>query len=374
MIISTFRSAVAGFALALAAASASSAATAPALPPPVPGTHHVAIKDVCAWPMLVTLRDGTIVAIIHNQPSHGQQEGEVEAWATTDGVKWTKRGNPAPNDPKTVRMNVGAGLARNGDLLVIASGWTDVKHPDRPKQAVFRDSTLEPWVCRSTDGGRTWTQQKRFVPARPGWLDYIPFGPILVGEDGALHVSCYSGEIVDPKVGIRAKGYVTFHFRSDDDGVTWRENSTISPKHSETALLHLGGKRWLAAARHTTTDLFRSDDDGATWQGPQSVTEAKQIPAHLVRLRDGRLLLSYGSRQPNQLGIFAKTSRDEGKTWSEPLFVAPMLDWDGGYPSSAQRADGKIITAYYAKRSAAYDNYHMGVAVWDAPAPSSAKP
>lgn len=365
------RRALAGFALVaplLGAPAPAPAATT------VAAEHRVAIKDVCAWPMLAPLRDGTIVAIIHNQPSHGQREGEIEAWATKDGVAWTKRGRPAPPDPQTVRMNVGVGLAQNGDLLVICSGWSDVKHPDRPKQPVFRDSTLEAWVCRSKDGGYTWTQQKRFVPARPGWLDYIPFGPILVGADGALHVSGYSGEFIDPKVNTRTKGYATWHFRSDDDGVTWRETSSISPKHSETALFHLGGKRWLAAARHTTTDLFRSDDDGASWQGPQAVTEPRQIPAHLARLRDGRLLLTYGSRLPDKFGIFAKTSADDGRTWSAPLFVAPMLDWDGGYPASAQRADGMVVTAYYAKRSAAYANYHMGVAIWAAPAASSAQP
>ncbi len=350
-----------------------SAVASPAPVAPL-GSVHVAVKDVCAWPMVATLRDGTVVAIIHNQPSHGQREGEIEAWATRDGVAWTKRGRPAPADPHTVRMNVAVGLAANGDLLVICSGWTDAKHPDRPKQGAFRDSTLESWVCRSSDGGYTWTQQRSFVPARPGWLDYIPFGPILVGSDGALHVSCYSGEFVDGTVSTKTKGYRAWHFRSDDDGRTWRETSVIGAKHSETALFHLGDRRWLAAARHTATDLFRSDDDGATWQGPETVTAARQIPAHLLRLRDGRLLLSYGSRIADHLGIFAKVSRDDGRTWSEPHFVAPMLDWDGGYPASAQRADGKIITAFYAKRSAAYPSYHMGVALWDAPAASSAQP
>ena len=40
------------------------AATAPA-PTPISAERQVAIKNVCAWPMLVTLRDGTIVAIYH---------------------------------------------------------------------------------------------------------------------------------------------------------------------------------------------------------------------------------------------------------------------------------------------------------------------
>jgi hypothetical protein len=33
-----------------------------------------------------------------------------------------------------------------------------------------------------------------------------------------------------------------------------------------------------------------------------------------------------------------------------------------------QRADGKIVTAYYAKRVLNHERYHMGVAIWEAPA------
>src|SRR5688572_23299165 len=216
-------------------------------PPPalIDAEHKVVAQNACAWPMLVTLRDGTIVAIIHNQPSHGQQEGQIEAWATKDGLNWQRRGFPAPNDPGTVRMNVAVGLAGNGDLLVICSGWSDIKPPDREKRPVFRESTLEAWVCRSSDGGFTWTQQKRFVPpALSGWADFIPFGPILAGEDGALHTSCYSGELASEKTSVKLKQYEAFHFRSDDDGKTWKPTSVIAPKHTEVALFHAGGKRW----------------------------------------------------------------------------------------------------------------------------------
>ena len=68
--------------------------------------------------------------------------GAAECWNSPDGEFWTKRGIPAPNEPHTNRMNVAAGLAKNGDLLVLCSGWTDVKQPQRPKQAVFRDDIL----------------------------------------------------------------------------------------------------------------------------------------------------------------------------------------------------------------------------------------
>jgi hypothetical protein len=63
-------------------------------------------------------------------------------------------------------------------------------------------------------------------------------------------------------------------------------------------------------------------------------------------------------------------SADGGETWSEPV---RLIDWnglDGGYPSSVQRADGQIVTAYYASAlpGEAPDSakgYHMEVIVWD---------
>ena len=44
------------------------------------------------------------------------------------------------------------------------------------------------------------------------------------------------------------------------------------------------------------------------------------------------------------------------------------LESDCGYPSSIERDDGQIVTAYYAKRVLNHDRYHMGVAIWAPPA------
>ena len=100
--------------------------------------RFVAIDNVCAWPNLTLLPDGSINTTIFGQPSHGQMAGAAECWNSKDGQFWTKVGIPAPNDPHTNRMNVAAGLAKNGDLLVLCSGWTDVKQPQRPLRQARR--------------------------------------------------------------------------------------------------------------------------------------------------------------------------------------------------------------------------------------------
>jgi BNR repeat-like domain len=331
--------------------------------------RFVGIDNVCAWPNLTLLPDGSINTTIFSQPSHGQVAGAVECWNSKDGEFWVKRGVPAPNDPHTNRMNVAAGLAKNGDLLVLCSGWTDVKQPQRPKQADFRDDILAPWVSRSADGGKSWTQRKEFPAPESGWSHYIPFGDIKVGADGALHVSCYHGKFADPAQSTKTNAWRSWHFRSDDDGRTWKPTGVIHPKGNETTILHLGGQRWMAAARFTQMDILFSEDDGATWGEPRSVTAKNEINGHLIRLADGRILLSYGNRvkTPPQYGVLAKFTSDEGQTWSEAIRIAHTKSSDCGYPSTVQRADGRLVTAWYSKSSENHERYHMGVAIWEAP-------
>jgi len=51
--------------------------------------RYIAIDNVCAWPNLTQMPDGTIIATIFNQPTHGGWEGDVECWASEDdGRTW----------------------------------------------------------------------------------------------------------------------------------------------------------------------------------------------------------------------------------------------------------------------------------------------
>jgi len=323
-----------------------------------PAKPIVAVDNVCAWPNLTLLGDGTIIATIFNRPSHGSMAGDVDCYASEDGGRtWQKRGTPAPHEPDTNRMNVAAGLTANGDLIVLASGWSN-RYPPGKEGPPFRESILAPWVCRSSDGARTWSVDKQAFPAKgPRGGDCIPFGDVLAGKDGMLRAAIY--EVVnrrDDRVWI---------YRSPDDGKTWEQPAALDPNayRNETALVHLGGGKWLAAARVSELQLYASDDDAKTWQPRGALTEASQHPGHFFRLRDGGILLSYGNRTANR-GVDVRVSRDEGKTWSEPWRV---VDWqgDGGYPSSVQLPGGEIVTAYYAAKIEGHPAYHMGAVLWD---------
>jgi hypothetical protein len=95
----------------------SPSSAAEAAPPPM--QRFVAIDNVCGWPNLTLMPDGSITITIFGQPSHGQVAGAAECWNSKGGQIWERHGIPAPNDPNTNRMNVATGLAKNGDLLVL---------------------------------------------------------------------------------------------------------------------------------------------------------------------------------------------------------------------------------------------------------------
>ena len=213
---------------------------------------RVAIQGVCAWPNLQRLDDGTLLVFIYNQPSHGKFEGDIDCWASEDdGRTWRFRGRAVPHGkPRTNRMNCAVGVARNGDLIVLSSGYTNlVPNPmvpfgeqiERKEGSEFRPTV----ICRSKDGGRSWDMAENF-PAPPEservWGDhFIPFGNIVTGADGSLRAFAY---LAHPKTSRR--GYM---LSSEDDGRTWGDPVVINPRGSETSLLHLGDGRWLASTR-----------------------------------------------------------------------------------------------------------------------------
>lgn len=323
--------------------------------------RYIAIDNICAWPNLTRLPDDSLAATIYNRPIHGRWYGDVEVWVSTDdGRTWGQRGAAAPGEPPGNRMNVSAGRAGNGDLLVISSGWTPVDEPytDNPEYTFAERTCLAPRVCRSADGGRTWERADTVSYPDDSQRWYIPFGDIVEGPDGLASpfYSCPTDRSTN----------TAWMMRSSDDGRTWGDASIIAADDfNETDILHLGQGRWLAACR-TVVDshvqLFASDDDGRTWIDRGPVTLPRQHPPHLTSLADGRILLSYGIRNEGLYGVGARFSDDDGVSWSAPrLLVSFEGATDGGYPSSTQRDDGTIVTAYYANRVAQHDRYHMGV-------------
>jgi Neuraminidase (sialidase) len=104
-----------------------------------------------------------------------------------------------------------------------------------------------------------------------------------------------------------------------------------------------------------------SKDQGKTWSKPVK-TKLKGYPQHLLQLKDGRILATYGYRyQP--FGIRASISKDGGKTWdldNEIVIRSGGINCDLGYPVSIEMEDGKILSVYYYNDKARNDCFIEG--------------
>jgi Neuraminidase (sialidase) len=146
---------------------------------------------------------------------------------------------------------------------------------------------------------------------------------------------------------------------STDDGQTWKFLADISPRpedkiadyHELHAVEAADGRIVVQIRNHNSqnereTLQCHSTDGGKTWSVPRSIG-VWGLPSHLLRLQDGRLLMSYGYRRP-PFGNQARVSDDHGQTWSEPLTISDDgAGGDLGYPSTVQLDDGTLLTVWY---------------------------
>jgi hypothetical protein len=220
---------------------------------------------------------------------------------------------------------------------------------------------VDAYVTRSKDSGYTWEVPVRvdiapFTFGMPWGQAELPSGTVLMAVLTAYTHHPAWGNIFRPP---EERGFHGYVFRSKDGGKTWGDRSLVG-KHedNETHLLTLPSGKLLAAIRSGRAGSFtggvhvsESFDEGRTWHDLGEVTEPYvHSPGQLLRLRDGRILLTYGDRRAPFYGVQAMLSRDEGKTWErENRF---QLVWDApntdcGYPTSIELPDNRIFTVYY---------------------------
>jgi hypothetical protein len=67
----------------------------------------------------------------------------------------------------------------------------------------------------------------------------------------------------------------------------------------------------------------------------------------LLKLRDGRILMSYGHRRA-PFGNQVRLSTDQCRTWSEPIILSgDGAGGDLGYPSTVELEGGTLLTVWY---------------------------
>lgn len=171
-----------------------------------------------------------------------------------------------------------------------------------------------------------------------------------------------------------------FVARTKDGGTTWQFVSWICAEPLGYAIMpstvRIGPTELLTIIRcqkhrKCWLDSYRSFDLGETWDFEQTVvadTGRWGNPGHLIRLNDGRLCLTWGQRSES-FGIRARFSDDAGRTWQPEIILRDDGgSWDIGYPRTAQRADGKLVTVYYYCDKPDGERY-IAATIWSPPAP-----
>jgi Neuraminidase (sialidase) len=325
----------------------------------------------CGWPTLARRASGQLLVVC----SGGRQQhvcpfGRVELMRSDDdGQNWTW--------PRTLMDSAiddrDAGVLETAGGSILVTTFTSLayesyelakalaKQPGEPgawpKEKLDswrsvhgrlsdqqRKSELGQWMIRSTDGGVTWSR-------RYSSIVNSPHGPVQLADGRLLYagVKLWTG---NREVGV---------CESPDDGQSWQWLAEIptrdgdDPKnyHELHAVEATNGRLIVQIRNHNgankgETLQCESDDGGKSWTAPHPIG-VWGLPSFLLRLRDGRLLMSYGYRRQPQ-GNLARTSEDDGTTWSQPLVISnDGIGGDLGYPSTVELEDGSLLTVWYEK-------------------------
>ena len=317
------------------------------------------------WPTLARRKNGELLLVCSGgRESHVCPFGQVELMRSSDGGKTWSFPRVLLDSPIDDRD---AGVLETTKGSLLATTFTSnaydehylkkgshKKWPEERRarwlaahnrvRAAARKSELGTWMIRSTDGGVTWSP-------RYDSLVNSPHGPINL-KDGRI---LYPGKNL-----WREKTWIGV-CESTDDGQSWERLAPIptrkedNPKdyHELHGVEATNGELIVHIRNHNPknnreTLQTESKDGGKTWTEPHAIG-VWGLPAHLLRLKDGRLLMSYGHRR-KPYGNQARVNIDHGKTWSEPVIVSgDGAGGDLGYPSSVQLDDGSLVTVWYEK-------------------------
>lgn len=312
------------------------------------------------WPTIAKTKAAELLIVFS-----GDRDGHVCPWGKTQMVRSLDSGRTW-SEPLTINntplddRDSGIIETKNGTLMV--SWFTSLafentknnpwqRHSDKIGPET-RQKWLGSWIRRSADEGKSWQEPVR-VPVS------APHGPIELHNGKLLYVG--TGQYQKKRVVAAAE--------SCDDGLSWQVIGTvpISPEEikyfAEPHSVQLDDGRIITMMRNGKDGFLRQSeslDGGKTWLKVHS-NNIWGYPPHLIKLRDSRLLVTYGRRK-QPFGQRACISDDNGETWDleNEIIINDAPNKDLGYPASVQLDDGSILTIYYQQAKAGEKTCLMG--------------
>ena len=329
-----------------------------------------------AWPTVVRLADGNLAAVASGyRLRHVCPFGKyVISYSFNEGKSWTR---PAPviDTPLDDRD---AGIAVSGNRVVITSFNNTTKMQrswNNDKTQAYYHSKKEEYVEAYLDKVDTTDAEERFLGSvyavsEDGGYTFgpvkkcpvtAPHGPNVTTDGGFFYVGRNFSKgfhdfedqilccVMDEKGDFVPVGAIP-DFPAEKSYHACEPHAIMLPDGK--IIVHIRVERIGAksdAERVFTIFQSESTDGGKTFTAPhQLLTQKGGAPAHLLLLRDGRLISVYGYRE-KPYGIRAMVSSDGGESWQTDLLIyADEVDPDIGYPSSVELENGDILTIFYA--------------------------
>ncbi len=285
---------------------------------------HVDRRD-SAFPTLVCIANGDLLCG-YSVGGGAHVNGGTHCSRSADGGRtWT---DPTvildrTDDPATTNH---LRLSRTGDGTVLAYGQRDRKQTTPDGQT--RRLACDPVLCRSTDGGRTWTAPEVIPFQIPG--PYEISNPIVVTDDGrwlapaaTFHDGRYGERVVLHESLDQGASWPRMHtvFQDSGTGVGYLEQKLIESEPGRMVAL-----AWVQDFANDT-DLKNayslSTDGGNTWDGPHPTGIQGQTMTP-IWLEGDRYLVLYNKRFGDQ-SIQMCLVHINGSQWST-VFEGTLFD------------------------------------------------
>lgn len=316
-----------------------------------------------AFPQATQLPNGDILCSYSNAGRDHVTGGTDWARSTDGGRTWTVEGTllPPVSDPPSQNF-LKLSCSPDG-RTIYAYGERKMGAPGQE----FGHRPGEALLCRSTDGGHTWSGPQ-VIPMPSDRLE-ISHG-ILPLRSGRLLAP--TATIEPGHLGERVVVAV-----SDDGGATWPRHATALQDpdgqlgYFEQKLAELPDGRIIASAWTVTladvadrpNSYALSSDGGLTWSAPRFIGTPGQTLS-VVPLGGDRAMLLYNRRYGEQ-GIVMALARMTEENWPiefEALLydararrdtrvraggVEEMQDFAFGFPTAARLADGTFLATHW---------------------------